>query len=408
MRIASIAPLTATALLMTACSSMGSLQQSSAPGSERAPSFAGTEPAGQAPAAGLSVQVLTDALEHGWDIGFLPDGSALVTQRPARIAIVPAGGGPLREVAADLSDVHVAGEGGLLGMVVHPDFATSREFTTCQTFAEGGRPVDIRLRTWRLDESGNSAKLAKNLLTGLPVAESGRHSGCRPEIGPDGSLIVGTGDTARGDVPQDRTRLGGKTLRLNLKTGQPMADNPFIDAPDSSERFVFTYGHRNVQGVAVRPGTDQIFTAEHGPDVDDEVNQLVAGGNYGWDPSQGGSRGGYDESVPMTDTQRYSDAVAAVWSSGKPTEATSDAVFLEGKQWGDREGKLAVTALKGSKLILLTVNDDGSVTDMTIPDELNGTHGRLRAATLGPDGALYLSTSNGRNDELLRVTPTSG
>lgn len=396
MRIASIAPLAATALLFTACSSVDSQQQPATPHSERAP------------ASGLSVQVLTDELEHGWDIGFLPDGSALVTQRPARIAIIPAGGGQVQEVQADLDDVHVAGEGGLLGMVVHPDFATSREFTTCQTFAEDGRPIDVRLRTWRLDENGSSATQVKNLLTGLPVADSGRHSGCRPEIGPDGSLIVGTGDTARGDVAQDRTRLGGKTLRLNLKTGQPVADNPFIDATDSSERFVFTFGHRNVQGVAVRPGTDQIFTAEHGPDVDDEVNLLVAGANYGWDPAQGGSRGGYDESVPMTDTQRYPDAVSAVWSSGDPTEAISDAVFLEGKQWGEREGQLAVTALKGSKLILLTLNDDGGVTDVTIPDELNDTHGRLRAATLGPDGALYLSTSNGRNDKLLRVTTASG
>jgi glucose/arabinose dehydrogenase len=155
-------------------------------------------PAGRAP--DLKVEVVTDQLEHGWDVGFLPDGRVLVSERPARLTLLSSGrsGAELTRVQADLDDVYVAGEGGLLGLVVHPDFAQSRLFTTCQDHQEGGVPVDIRLVTWRLSADGSSAERVRELLTGLPVAVGGRHSGCRPTIGPDGALLVGTGDTAVG------------------------------------------------------------------------------------------------------------------------------------------------------------------------------------------------------------------
>jgi glucose/arabinose dehydrogenase len=353
----------------------------------------------------LAVEVVTDGLEHGWDIGFLPDGSALVTERPARISLVSGlrEGADLSRVDADLDDVFVSGEGGLLGMVVHPDFATSREFTTCQTHQENGSPVDIRLVTWRLAEDGGSAERVEDLLTGLPIS-TGRHSGCRPEIAADGALLVGTGDTAVGSVPQDLTSLGGKVLRLDLETGEPLPDNPFA-SEDGNQRYVLSYGHRNVQGVAVQPGTGEVYTAEHGPSFNDEVNRIEAGGNYGWDPAQGGTVGGYDESVPMTDLERYPDAVPAVWQSGTTTQAICAAEFLEGEQWGAFEGALVVTALKGAKLLVLHLDDDGALADVSIPEATNGSHGRLRAARLGPDGALYVTTTNGDDDELLRITP---
>lgn len=358
----------------------------------------------------LDVEVVTRGLEDGWDVGFLPDGQLLVTQLPARIVLLSGGrsGARVTPVEADLSDVMVRGEGGLLGMVIHPDFATSREFTTCQDHQENGSPVDIRLVTWRLSEDGRRATKVKDLVTGLPIAASGRHSGCRPTIAADGTLIVGTGDTAHGDIPQDRTRLGGKTLRLDLKTGRPAPDNPFVSAKDPAERLVYTYGHRNVQGIAVRPGTGQVFSVEHGPDVDDEVNLLTPGGNYGWDPSRGGTVSGYDESVPMTDTERFPNAVRAVWSSGDPTVATCAGAFLSGTQWAGLDGALAVTTLKGERLLLISMDRSGRVSQVRTPGELKGSFGRLRAARVGPDGALYLTTSNGGDDALLRVTPKAG
>ncbi|MCA1780708.1 MAG: PQQ-dependent sugar dehydrogenase [Intrasporangiaceae bacterium] len=356
----------------------------------------------------LEVQVVTDRIEHGWDIGFLPDGGALVTERGGRLTHLSSTspGAEVKRVDADLSEVFASGEGGLLGMVVHPDFETSREFTTCLNHQEGGRPVDIRLVTWRLSDDNASAEKVRNLLTGIPTG-SGRHSGCRPTIGADGVLVVGTGDIADGSMPQDLSRLGGKVIRLDLRTGEPASDNPFIEAADERQRYVVSYGHRNLQGVAIQPETGEIYTAEHGPNVNDEVNRIDFGGNYGWDPSQGGTVGGYDESVPMTDLERFPDAVPAVWQTGGMTEALCAATFLEGEQWGALDGALVVTALKGSKLILLTLDDAGEVEQVSVPGELDDEFGRLRAARLGPDGALYITTTNGEGDKVLRVTPAS-
>lgn len=358
------------------------------------------DPAG-ASAPQLKVETVASGLEHAWDVGFLPDGSSLISQRPGKFALVS--GGQTRDVQADLASVHAEGEGGLMGLLVHPDFANNRTFITCQTHQEGGKPVDIRLVTWRLAEDGSRADRVGDLLNGLPINSSGRHSGCRPELGADGSLLVSTGDTAQAPLSQDRSSLGGKVLRMNIDTGAAMPDNPFADSSDPNERLVYTYGHRNPQGVALHPD-GRVFVAEHGPDVDDEVNVLRPGGNYGWDPSRGGTTDEYDESVPMTDLQRFPDAVRAAWSSGSSTEAVCAAEFLTGPQWGELDGALVVPALKGSKLLIFRLNPDGTASPPEIPAELDDTHGRLRAARQAPDGSLYVTTSNGTSDELLRIT----
>ena len=362
----------------------------------------GNAPPAPAP-SGLKVEVVVDGLSHGWDVGFLPDGGMLIPQRPGKLALVK--GGKATEVRADFGDVLVRGEGGLMGLVVHPDFPRSRLFTTCQTHQENGQAVDIRLVTWQLSADSTSATKVKDpLLGGLPVNPSGRHSGCRPTMAPDGTLLVGTGDTANGSIAQNRQSLGGKVLKIDLATGEAARGNPFESSQNANERRILTYGHRNVQGVAVRPKTGQIITAEHGPDVDDELNSSKPGANYGWDPSKGGTQGGYDESVPMTDLRRFPDAVPSIWASGDPTEAICGAAFLDGAQWGDLNGVLAVTALKGSKLLLFTLTPEGGVHSVAIPKELDDTLGRLRGARQGPDGALYLTTSSGSNDKLLKVS----
>jgi glucose/arabinose dehydrogenase len=356
----------------------------------------------------LQVDVVAAGLEHVWDIGFLPDGRALVTERGGSMALLSgtAPGATVTPVAADLSDVYVQGEGGLMGMVVHPDFAQTRRFTTCQTHAEGGEPTDVRLVTWELSPDGTAATpVVDPLVGGLPINPSGRHSGCRPTIAADGALLVGTGDTARGTIAQDLTSLGGKVLRVDLQTGAPLPDNPFIDAENPATRLIWTYGHRNVQGIAIQPGTGAAYASEHGPTYDDEINILQPGGNYGWDPSQGGTVDGYDEAVPMTDLELYPDAIPAVWSSGRPTEAICGAAFLSGPQWGALDGTLAVAALKGQKVLLMNVGPDGAVTEVAVPPALDDTFGRLRAARLGPDGALFVTTSNGSDDKVLRITP---
>ncbi|WP_189061008.1 PQQ-dependent sugar dehydrogenase [Longimycelium tulufanense] len=357
----------------------------------------------------LRVEVVASGLEHGWEVGFLPDGKILVPQRPGRLDLLSSGqpGATVTRVDADFDDVWVEHETGLMGMLVHPDFAESRRFTTCQSKLEGGRPVDVRLVTWELSQDYRSARrVVDPLLAGLPVDDvTGRHAGCRLRLDSDGALLVGTGDSARNNLAQDRRSLGGKVLRLDLNTGKPWPGNPWFDSENENERYVLTYGHRNVQGIAIQPDSNEVFLAEHGPTVDDEVNLLVRGGNYGWAPRGDDSAAAYDESVPMTDTVRFPDAVRALWSSGSPTEAICAVEFLSGKQWRGLDGALVVTALKGRKILVMRPTRDGEIGKVSVPRELDGTHGRLRAAQLGPDGALYLTTSNGRDDKVLRITP---
>lgn len=369
----------------------------------------------------LHVEVIAGGLTHPWDIEFVPaatagvrplegagDQAILLTQRPGKLTLI-SGATPdatVTNVRADFSNLMVRFESGLLGMVVYPNFAESRKFVTCQAHREHGKAVDVRLVTWRLAPDGRSATLLGPLLTGIPVNPSGRHSGCRPRIGPDGALFVGTGDTASDpDIPQSLTSLGGKVLRIDLRTGKGLPDNPFASSDSPVPRRIYTYGHRNVQGVTVRPSTGAIFISEHGPTHHDEISKLVPGGNYGWDPSKGGTTEAYEEDVPMTDTEDFPNAIPPVWNSGDETLAPSGADFVNGEQWGALDGALAVAGLRGQKLMLFSLDESGNLTGITVPDALNGTYGRLRAVRTGPNGALYVSTSNGTNDKLLRITP---
>ncbi|MHA6780276.1 PQQ-dependent sugar dehydrogenase [Pseudonocardia saturnea] len=407
MRRASAAVAVVAALVLVGCA--GPSPESVAGGG------AGRAPAGGAEGGPDPVRVGTPALQvsevagglaNPWDIGVLPDGTALVTERAGRLSLLSgtAPGATVTPVDADFSDLLAQGEGGLMGMVVHPDFAQTRRFTTCQTHVEGSTPTDVRLVTWELAADGTAAsRVADPLVGGLPINPSGRHSGCRPTMAADGALLVGTGDTARGTIPQDLASLGGKVLRIDLDTGGPAEGNPFADADNPAQRLILTYGHRNVQGVAV-DAAGQVWTAEHGPSTDDEVNALRPGGNYGWDPGQGGTVGGYDESVPMTDLTRFPDAVPAAWSSGSPVEAVSGAAFLAGGQWGDLDGTLVVGALRGEKLLFMTPQG-AAIAEVAVPEALDGTYGRLRAVRLAPDGALLVSTSNGSGDRILRIDP---
>ncbi|MCX6464392.1 MAG: PQQ-dependent sugar dehydrogenase [Pseudonocardiales bacterium] len=398
----------AAALVLTGCGTPDA-QSVDAGGAGRAPMAEGAPGTTSAPVrAGvpeLRVTEIAGGFANPWDVGVLPDGRVLVTEREGRLTLLSGTqpGATATPVTADLSDVLAQGEGGLMGMVVHPDFAETGRFTTCQTHVEGGTATDVRLVTWELDGT-TARRVADPLLGGLPINPSGRHSGCRPTLAADGALVVGTGDTARGAIPQDLSSLGGKVLRVDLATGAALPDNPFAGVDDPAQRLILSYGHRNVQGVAVAAdGT--VYTAEHGPSTDDEVNRITPGGNYGWDPAQGGTVGGYDESVPMTDLDRYPDAVPAAWSSGSPVEAVSGAAFLAGPAWGDLDGALAVGALRGEKLLLMTLGPDGAVASVGVPAPLDGAFGRLRAVRLAPDGALLLSTSNGSDDRILRVDP---
>lgn len=341
-------------------------------------------PSSQTPT--MSAERLISGLDHPWDIDFLPDGTLLFTERSGTLSKLENG----NKVALETpSDVRAVGEGGLTGLAVDPEFEENRFIYACLNSEAG----DIRVARWVADEEVTSLSDRTDIITDIPAAEFGRHSGCQLAFGPDKNLWVGTGDAADESQPQDRASLGGKILRVT-RDGQPAADNP--DGPD---KRVYSYGHRNTQALAFydneRNGSYGL-SIEHGSDRDDEVNELKTG-NFGWAPGEN-----YDESVPMTDTETFSEAVESVWSSGESTIAPSGAAILKGKSWGRIEGWLAMSILKDKKIVLLNIIN-GSVNGTR--DLYENDYGRLRAATLGPDESLYMSTDNGVNDSLLKISP---
>lgn len=344
----------------------------------------------------LKVAEVVTGLSIPWGLAFAPDGTMLVTEREGRLLAVK--DGRVTRVQADLGEVRASGEGGLLDLALSPTFASDRLAYLCHNSTAD----DVRVTTWTLNAGLTAATKKADLVTGLPMS-SGRHSGCRLLFGADGRLYIGTGDAAQPTNPQDLTSLGGKVLRVDPVTGKAPADNPFADRPDPRTQLVWTYGHRNVQGLSRQPGTDALYSVEHGSSIEDEVNLLTRGANYGWNPAKNGTSR-YDESgVPMTDGS-LPGVVAAVWNSGDRTIATSGATFLRGRQWGALDGALVVACLKGSRLVAMRVHGEAPATDVVEPEELRGTYGRLRTAVEGPDGALYVATSNG-HDMILRVTP---
>ena len=373
-------------LLLTACTG-------DAPVDDPAPPSAAATSGTSAPTGppSLEVAVVADGLDHAWDVVQAPDGTLLVDERSGGFtAVLP--DGTVRTVEADFGDLYARGETGLMGLVLDPGFEQNRRFYSCQGVVPDGRtalPVSIAVIAWTAAPDWSSAtRVADPLFGAIPANErSGRHGGCRLRFDPDGMLLVGTGDNAVGTNSQDPDSLAGKVLRID---------------PVTARGGVWTLGHRNVQGLAVRPGTGQVFAVEHGPDRDDEVNLLQEGANYGWDPDGGG---GYDESVPMTDPA-IPGAVPAVWSSGRPTLATSGATFLDGEQWGSYDGLLMVALLKDQGVLALRLDDAGALVEQFRIAELEGSYGRIRSVQQGGDGNLYVTTDNGSDeDRLLRVTP---
>lgn len=179
-----------------------------------------------------------------------------------------------------------------------------------------------------------------------------------------------------------------------------MPGNPFMGSPYPRTRKIWTYGHRNVQGLALRPH-GVMWSVEHGTYRDDEVNRLRKGGDYGWQPGPG-----YDESAPMTDFSLPGRQTGARWSSGNPTDATSGAGWLTGRRWGHWQGALAVAALKDSSLRVIRFDRHGRLRWVRRPPALTGTYGRLRTAQIGPHHVLYLTTDNGSGqDRVLAVRP---
>lgn len=344
----------------------------------------------------LVVTTVVSGLDRPWDIAHVPNGPMMVTERSGAVNVIRFDG--TKQRVAKPTDVVAQGEGGMMGLAVDPNFAVNRRIYTCFMSNASGS-IDVRVVRWRLNPAGTALDTRADIVTGIPVSptQTGRHSGCRTRFGPDGYLWVTTGDAAIGSVPQDRRSLGGKVLRVTTDgVGAPGNPRGAFDAR------IYSYGHRNPQGISFRPSDGLPFEVEHGPGCDDEVNALRPGGNYGWDPRPIGGGPGYDESRPMTDATRHPGSIPARWSSGCPTIAPSGATFLDGPQWQLWGNGLAIAVLKDQQLRVMKLDGPGNAMSaewIRVTDQ-----GRLRVAVQGPDGNLYVATdaSPGR---ILRIEP---
>jgi glucose/arabinose dehydrogenase len=342
----------------------------------------------------LEVSRKIRGLDHPWDVQPIGKGRLLVTERD-RADLLVWQHGHKRKVHFPGDDVWVSGETGLMSLAIDPTFAETGRFYTCQ----GGttpKGHEVHVVGWRLNDKATRATRVKELLGGFPTS-SGRHGGCRLLITKNGSLLVGTGDAAQGTNPENLSSLGGKTLRMT-RGGAPWPSNPFIKSDNHRKRYLQTYGHRNVQGLAQRKD-GSLWSIEQGTYRDDEVNKLVNGGDYGYNPVPG-----YNEDVSMTDHSLPGKQVSARWSSGNPTNATSGGSFVYGKQWGALNGALAVAVLKDERIFFLSFDRHGKLQRVRVPKAL--THyGRLRSVTQ-VGGNLLVTTDNGNgHDVVLRVHP---
>lgn len=339
-------------------------------------------PAGQ-PA--LTKQVVFWGLDHPWDIGFTPRGHMLVTERSGALSLIYYAKGVLYRPP----DVVVSGEGGMLGLAVDPYFEANRYVYVC--FASNAGPrTDVRLVRLGIKPDWSGITSRTDLVTGMPW-NGGRHSGCRPRFGPDGYLYVGTGDAATPGTSQDPWSYGGKVLRID-RNGNAVPGNYWGQ--------LFSYGHRNVQGLAFEPLTNRVISVEHGPNRDDEINVNVNGGNSGWYAGTTYE----DASANMNDYRRYPALVPPIWTSGYPTIAPSGATFVVGGQWRSWNGVLAVAVLKGKALMFVFAHGGGGVHDVVY--RLQEGY-RLRSAVQGPDGSLYVTTDDsGLRGQIWRITPS--
>jgi glucose/arabinose dehydrogenase len=314
-------------------------------------------------------EVVASGLNTPWGLGFLPDGSALVTERnSARILQLRPGQAP--QALGTVPGVVAGGEGGLLGLAVSPTYAQDQYVYVYFTAANDNRVTRFRL---------NAIGTQQVVLGGIP--KSTIHNGGRIAFGPDGNLYAGVGDANVTSNAQNTNSLAGKILRMTPTGGVP-AGNPF-------DNLVYSYGHRNVQGLAW-DAQGRLFATEFGQNTWDEVNQIVAGGNYGWPTAEGtGSNPAFRNPIVTWTTAQASPSGAAI-----------------------ANGHLFAAALRGTRLWVVPLTSAGGA-GTPVP-ELQGTYGRLRTVAVGPDGYLWVATSNrdGRgtpaasDDRVLRFPPT--
>ncbi|WP_051704607.1 sorbosone dehydrogenase family protein [Glycomyces sp. NRRL B-16210] len=348
-RLLSAAAATAAALTLASCSFGEPPEpETGEPPNLPTPSGAPEEPA-------TYMDVVAEDLEVPWGLDFLPDGTAIVGERTTgRILAISldedgTAGEPEELLQVEVDD---AGEGGLLGLAVSPDYEADGSVYAFHTTEEDNRIV-------RLDLSGEEDP--EPVLTGIPAGTN--HNGGALEFGPDGFLYAATGDSGVGELAQDPESLAGKILRVTTE-GEPAEGNPEADSA------VYSLGHRNVEGLAWN-GDEELYAVEFGQDYLDELNRIEPGGNYGW-PYYEGPSGDGDFVDPALTWETFEASCAG-------------AVFLE--------DVLVTACLRGQRLWTVQFDTSGAV-DGEPQAALVNEFGRLRSVAMGPDGMLWVTTSN--------------
>jgi glucose/arabinose dehydrogenase len=316
----------------------------------------------------------------------------LFTERPGRVRVYEKGA--LRpEPLAVVEDVERGSESGLMGLTLHPNFAENHLLYLAYAYNQDG----VRVRVVRFRETGRGLTDRTLIIEGIPAATF--HAGTRLRFGPDGKLYVTTGDAAQKELGQRLDTLAGKTLRLN-DDGSVPPDNPFVGRPGARPE-IWTYGHRNSQGLDFQPGTGLMFQTEHGPSGfdgpggGDEVNIVERGKNYGW---------------PVIHHRDSKEGMESPLLEYTPACAPASAAFYRGNALAKFQGNLFFGCLRGQGLQRVVLDGRRVVSEERL---FEGRYGRIRDVTEGPDGALYFSTSNrdGRgnaasdDDRIMRIVP---
>ncbi|MGQ3329055.1 MULTISPECIES: PQQ-dependent sugar dehydrogenase [Halorubrum] len=361
-----------------------------------------------------AVERVAEGFENPWGLAFLPeDGRLLVTERTGRLSLVDPESGS-RSTVEGAPEVHVAGQGGLLDVAVHPAYPDDARvyLTYAATNDAGESATHVGSGRLSLADSGPPALDAFEAVhVAEPFVDSDLHFGSRVTFGSDGALFVTVGDRRDTEfgpdhVSQDRANELGSTLRLT-PDGDAHPDNPFVDDPAAADA-IYSYGHRNPQAMAVRPETGGIWQCEHGEEDGDEINVVERGGNYGWPVASEACRYGTDERVAPSHRER-GDVVAPVhyWPCGSGGFPPSGAVFYDGDAFPAWRGDLFAGTLAGQYLGRFTVDGAGAPdAAVTERDPLLDDQGwRIRAIAVEPaTGHLYVAVDDG-DAPIARIVP---
>lgn len=330
----------------------------------------------------LTATILTENLTNPWELVWGPDDELWMTERTGKVSTIDPGTGQVTSIIT-INDVKSMGEGGLLGMVLHPDFDTTPQVFLAYNYDNAGSYTE---KVVRYTFNGTTLTDPVIILDNIPA--SSIHNGCRLLISADQKLFISTGDAANQPAAQDPASLSGKILRLNLDGSIP-ADNP---DPQSA---VWSKGHRNAQGLVF--AKNRLYATEHGPDTDDEVNIIEEAGNFGW-PNVKGLCNDANEQAFCT-----ANAVEEPIYSWTPTIAVCGLDFYDNDRIPQWKNSLLMATLKDGTLYQLKLNEAGDDIE-SVNTFISEDYGRLRDVCVAPDGKVYVATSNGNNDKIVVIS----